>query len=255
MKTSRTTSDASSNALQNTDKEQRRPPQYSKSSTIMLVLLMPTKARDQGQRSWTQTSSRSHHCERHESAIAALEENDGTQKQVLQYALKGVRKAAMDVPVGVQLSTCEKLVERDEKHLATHDEVRGNLVLDLQEGQTRLSKLRAEVAKVLPAQACSPPNLAAEVARLQQMVDTLTTERSAVVQVPRSMSVMPSDLQDLERWLLDRHADLRDALEFADCGSIVKLTALLVQSAAKLHAMSDEDMLLRSAPLESPSFR
>ena len=55
------------------------------------------------------------------------------------------------------------------------------------------------------------------------MVDTLTAERSAVVRVPRSMTpagsgpptvdalpVMPSDLQDLEQWLLD-HADLRDA--------------------------------------------
>ena len=64
---------------------------------------------------------------------------------------------------------------------------------------------------------------------------------------------MPSDLQDLERWLLDRHSDLRDALEFADCGSVAKLIALLAQGAAKLHAMAeagDEDLLLRSAPGE-----
>ena len=68
-----------------------------------------------------------------------------------------------------------------------------------------------------------------------------------------ALPVTPSDLQDLERWLLDRHADLRNALEFADCGSVAKLTALLAQGAAKLHAMSvagDEDMLLRSAPGE-----
>ena len=42
------------------------------------------------------------------------------------------------------------------------------------------------------------------------------------------------------------------ALDFADCGSLAKLTALLAQGAAKLHAMSeagDEDML-RSAPGE-----
>ena len=68
-----------------------------------------------------------------------------------------------------------------------------------------------------------------------------------------ALPLMLSDPQDLERWLLDRHADLRDALEFADCGCIAKLTALLSQGAAKLHAMSevaDEDMLLRSAPGE-----
>ena len=68
-----------------------------------------------------------------------------------------------------------------------------------------------------------------------------------------ALPVMPSDLQDLVRWLLDQHADLRDALEFADCGSVAKLTALLAQGAAKLHAMSeagDEDMLLRSAPVK-----
>ena len=61
--------------------------------------------------------------------------------------------------------------------------------------------------------------------------------------------MMPSDLQDLERWLLDRHADLRDALEFADCGSVAKLTTLLAQGAAKLKA-GEEVLLLRSAPGE-----
>ena len=34
---------------------------------------------------------------RFEAAIAALGENDGTEKQVLQEALKGARKAAQDV--------------------------------------------------------------------------------------------------------------------------------------------------------------
>ena len=44
--------DASSNALQNTDKLPRRsPPQYlGNARQNTLVLLMPTKARDQGQR-------------------------------------------------------------------------------------------------------------------------------------------------------------------------------------------------------------
>ena len=74
--------------------------------------------------------------------------SDGNEKHLLQEALKGVRKAAQDVPVGVHLSECEKFVERAQKRLASHDEVRGKLVLELQEGQTRLSKLRAEVAKV-----------------------------------------------------------------------------------------------------------
>ena len=101
----------------------------------------------------------------------------------------------------------------------------------------------------------------------QQMVDVPLVERSMFVRAPRPLTpagssppsmdalpVMPSDLQDLERWLLDRHADLRDALEFADCGSVSKLTGLLAQGAAKLHAMAeagDEDLLLRSAPGES----
>ena len=71
----------------------------------------------------------------------------------------------------------ENFVERAQKRLASHDEVRGKLVLELQEGQTRLSKFRAEVAKVLPAQVCSPPYLAVD-------VDTLTAERSAAVRMP-----------------------------------------------------------------------
>ena len=55
-------SDVSNNALQNTDKEQwRTPATLGNAGQNTLVLLLPTKARDQG---WTQTSSRSHHCKR-----------------------------------------------------------------------------------------------------------------------------------------------------------------------------------------------
>ena len=97
--------------------------------------------------------------------------------------------------------------------------------------------------------------------RAPQQMDTLAAECSGLVRAPRSMTpagsrpptmdvlpVMPSDFQDLERWLLDRHADLRDVLEFADCSSVAKLTALLAEGAAKLHAMSEAGDEGRFAP-------
>ena len=51
-----------------------------------------------------------------EAAIAALRENDGTEKQMLQGALKGVKKVAQNVPVGVHLL-------RAQKHFAAHGSV------------------------------------------------------------------------------------------------------------------------------------
>ena len=46
-----------------------------------------------------------------------------------------------------------------------------------------------------------------------------------------------------------REVVVGDALEFADCGSVAKLTTLLAQGAAKLKA-GEEVLLLRSAPGE-----
>ena len=61
-------SNASSNALQNTDKEQwRNPPQYWETQDkIRLCCSCRRKHETKARRSWTQTSSRSHHCKRDE---------------------------------------------------------------------------------------------------------------------------------------------------------------------------------------------
>ena len=146
--------------------------------------------------------------------------------------------------MGVQLSECEKFVERVQKRFASH-EVRCKLVLEFQ-----LSKLRAEDAKVRlfstrlgsgggliaadghshRAQCCCPG------AEIHDTRRFWSPHSGCAVD---ALLVLPSDPRDLERWLLDRHADLRDVLEFTDCGSVAKLAALLLQGGAKLHAMSE----------------
>ena len=92
--------------------------------------------------------------------------------------------------------------------------------------------------------------------RASQQMDTHAAERSGLVRASRSMTagspLPPRDgrvASDVLRSSGSREVVVRDAFEFADCGSVAKLTALLAQGAAKLHAMSeagDEVLLLRS---------
>ena len=161
-------------------------------------------------------------------------ENDGTEKQLLQEALKGVKKAAQDV--------------------------RGKFLLEFQEGQTRWSKLRAEVAKVLPAQVCSPPDLVGrwpDCSRwrtLSQQSAVLWTgcqdPGHAQVPVPRNGRVACDAIQSSG----SREVVVGSTCGFAGRFGVCRLwLCRQVDSIVELHAMSevgDEDMLLRSAPGE-----
>ena len=45
---------------------------------------------------------------------------------------------------------------------------------------------------------------------------------------------IPTDPQDLEFWMTDKHMELRDAIEFGDQESILSLTDLIHQGAAQI---------------------
>ena len=117
-----------------------------------------------------------------ESALRALGDAKGPEVTVLQESLKASKRAAQVPPVKVQLVHCEQFVARAEKRLAIHDEERITLVKQLEDGKQRLLKLREEVSQSpAPAPApVQPTDWGAQVASLQQMLNTLQSERDAL---------------------------------------------------------------------------
>ena len=92
---------------------------------------------------------------------------------VLQESLKAAKRAA-------QVPHCEQFVARAEKRLPTHDEERITLVKQLEDGKQRLLKLREEVSQSPAPAPDQPTDWGAQVASLQQMVNTLQSERDAL---------------------------------------------------------------------------
>ena len=84
------------------------------------------------------------------------------------------------------MSQCEQFVARAQKRLAAHDEERVRLVSELQEGESRLARLReaATVARDVPVPQPVQPEAGVQVARLEEMVKVLQDERDAGVPSP-----------------------------------------------------------------------
>ena len=90
-----------------------------------------------------------------ETALAALGDT-GPEVTMLQTALKRAKQAAQEPPLDVQMSLCEQFVTRAQRRLTAHDEERTRLVSELEEGQSRLARLReaATTAKEVPVPPC-----------------------------------------------------------------------------------------------------
>ena len=218
-----------------------------------------------------------------ESALRALGDAKGPEVAVLQESFKAAKRAAQVPPVKVQLIHCEQFVARAEKRLAIHDEERITLVKQLEDGKQRLLKLREEVSQSpAPASApVQPTDWGAQVASLQQMVNTLQSERDALAaQIqgekadvlshgivarrhaqqgvgPGHIPVMPTMVPgELSQWLEDRQEDLKDAFARDDDIGVLELTSKMAQGAERLIQLTrqpgttDDELVLRGAPGE-----
>ena len=125
---------------------------------------------------------------------------------------RGGKKVAQNVRVGVQLL-------RAQKHFAAHGSVASWCW-----SSRRAKPVRQNFERRLQKWLVPSPS-----AVLQSGPRSMTP----TVPVPDALPMMPSDLQDLERWLLV--ADLWDALEFCRFW-FRRQTTLTAQGAAKLHA-------------------
>ena len=121
----------------------------------------------------------------------------------------------------------------------------------------RLEAEQAEVPKVSSVQeAVLPVDWAAEVQRLREELTRVREGRSPILVAHscRSSSEaanwlqervakrragvaesVPTNPQDVERWLSEKHLELRDAIEFGDKESILALTDLMQQGVRQCH--------------------
>ena len=128
-----------------------------------------------------------------EGALLAFGDTTGPEVTMLQESLKQAKRVAQVPPV--QLSQCEQVVSRAEKRLSLHDEARAQLVQELEDGLKRLQKLREEVSQSQPRPQ-PPADWRAQLTSLQQMVNTLQSERDALAAQMQSSTSCPQPPAD-----------------------------------------------------------
>ena len=191
------------------------------------------------------------------AALAAVGTVDGPEVQFLKECLQKARRAAQERPITVLLSQTEAFVQKARKRLQVHDAERQQLVQELTESESRLSRLQ-EVARAQEAPVITPPHeqpdMATQVQHLQQMVNQLQEERDAVAEelhgpverprvrqrvslshIPDVVPPMPTLIpHDLSMWMQDRQSDLQEAMIAGDIKKMLELTSLQSQGAEKL---------------------
>ena len=161
-----------------------------------------------------------------EAALAALGVVGGPEVILLQSSLKSAKRAAQEPALDVQLSQCEQFVARAQKRLAAHDEERVPQVSELQEGESRLARLReaAPVARDVPVPQAVQPDAGVQVARLEEMVKVQDERDALLATRPGSCGAfpLPESLSELSTLVEMKTKELTNALfqeltESPDC--------------------------------------
>ena len=205
-----------------------------------------------------------------EAALTALGDT-GPEVTMLQTALKRAKQAAQEPPLDVQVSLCEQFVTRAQRRLTAHDEERTRLVSELEEGQSRLARLReAATAKEVPVPPCViQPECGGHIAHLGEMVRTLQDELKATRTASCGVLPLPDSLGDLSTLIEVKTRELTHALSQHDGEKVAKLSSVLATIGNKINmvqhgatsddskrrvqyqsGVSDDEFTLRSAPGE-----
>ena len=167
-----------------------------------------------------------------EAALAALGDTSGPEVALLQSSLQSAKRAAQEPALDVQVSQCEQFVARAQKRLVAHDEERARLVSELQEGESRLARLReaAAVVRDVPIPQPVQPDPGAQVARLEEMVKVLQDERDALL-ATRAGSCggfpLPDNLSELSTLVEVKTRELTNALVQEDGDKVARLSSVL----------------------------
>ena len=180
--------------------------------------------------------------DRLEKAVEALGDYDGPELAGLKQALKKARELAQELPIDVQITQCKEFIERSEKRFAKMEAERIAEKKLLEEGRARLVRLEqafsvrvgnvADVSMVAPDTEVKLARLRAQVAELQENV---VTERPRVRQrvggggpAPPMPTLVPAELSE---WMVDRQAELQEAMNAGDNLRVLTVTSKLSEAA------------------------
>ena len=126
-----------------------------------------------------------------------------------------------------ELPMAEARLERLHKEVATSRPATPGPTPAARDLEAEVQRLRAQLAEIQAAQTpIRPPQssaLSADVLRER------ASKRRA-----RFTETIPSDPQELDRWMVDKHMELWDAIEFGDQESIVAVADLIHTGAAQV---------------------
>ena len=125
-----------------------------------------------------------------------------------------------------------------------HDEERARLVSELQEGESRLARLReaAAVVRDVPIPQPVQPDPGAQVARLEEMVKVLQDERDALL-ATRAGSCggfpLPDNLSELSTLVEVKTRELTSALVQEDGDKVARLSSVLATIGHKINVVQN----------------
>ena len=126
-----------------------------------------------------------------------------------------------------ELPLADARLERLEKEIATSRPSTPGPVPAAPDLEAEVRRLRAQLAEMQAAQTpIGPPQSSALSADLLR--ERVSKRRAGFTET------IPSNPQDLDRWMVDKHMELRDAIEFGDEESILAVVDVIHTGAAQL---------------------
>ena len=194
------------------------------------------------------------HETRLQAAIASLELDDPEEKKMSDAALRKAKSQLVVPPVEDRIAQCVKFLERAKKRLAVAEtelqsavQKKSQCEQEVAEGEADLARMREEV----PVPADPDENANVEVPTIEGQ--RFNWSRSTAIhhegrwKQPKTsvrrwrnvewgavQKMLPSTEQDLNCWLDDKQAELRDALDMGDTESAATITGLISRGLVKL---------------------
>ena len=200
-----------------------------------------------------------------QASIAAFDDEDPEEVQILRKALEKAQHQAKILPVETQITHAVQFIERAKKRMVAADEKirkatealriseseKAADILAVSEAEAEVERFRALSAKPATTQVptIQRPDPQSEIAALKAMLAQLQEEQNAageerprvrqrVTEPRRDSEPMPHTIQELWEWMNSKMLELHDVLQFGGSRNVVfELTS---QMADRLHSLQDD---------------
>ena len=184
-------------------------------------------------------------------ALLVLGDTEGPEVDGLRAALKRAESDTKVTPIHTQVKECESFLQRARLHMEELDQKRAVVGASISDAEKRLVALESQEA-CMPAPAASP-DASSEVQRLQELVSQLQAKHDAEGQDPdvpcvptvkrfcrsgqghAQVHLVPNSIPaELSTWLVERHAEMHDALMNGETARVLEFSSRMSEGAERL---------------------